>query len=498
MIGRLADLFRLAWGLLYWNVRKWRFQLGRGRSACPCQCPSDSGRPLETRCEACVHWHQPLHFRRVCPLLVATSDGPRCSADTLAVRPFWGRAGAWYGGTLLALYLSVALVVFAFLRGVGYPISLVHLVWPASWHRVGQVRGWFFMDRANRSFAAGRTAEGMLYLRNAYEFDPGNQLVAVTYAQKLQLGQPLDSDRVYRRLLQDHPEYRDEVSRLWFRAMLARGDFAGVQALARARVMEDTANASVWMRALIFSTRATGDEQPLRELLGAAHAAAKPWRRLLATELLLRSGRRDEARRALAGSWGEVPLYALFYQIHELVGLGEGIEAADLVETYGGRLDDTARATLLLDAYASLGAPQSLQRLIAALLAAPLNLPTANLLCAHLVRHPNPAAFDALYVEFQARRIPFDDRSIETYLAMYCTAGVAGDWPKMEAIATALRPRLGGNARTIGFTEAFFRGQTTQTRIASVLPALPLSLEMTYALLERYPGPQTHPAFPPP
>jgi hypothetical protein len=43
---------------------------------------------------------------------------------------------------------------------------------------------------------------------------------------------------------------------------------------------------------------------------------------------------------------------------------------------------------------------------------------------------------------------------------------------------------------TLGFVESFFRGQTTQTRAAALLPALPLPLEVEYALLARYPGPR--------
>jgi hypothetical protein len=36
--------------------------------------------------------------------------------------------------------------------------------------------------------------------------------------------------------------------------------------------------------------------------------------------------------------------------------------------------------------------------------------------------------------------------------------------------------------------ESFFRGRTTSDRITSILPMLPLPIEVNYALLERYPG----------
>src|SRR5207253_1322402 len=98
-----------------------------GRSACPCQSPSDSGRAYETQCDACMSWSRPARFQRVCPLLVPTKDGMRCSANTPEVRPFWGRAFGFYGGVLFSIYLVGVITVFIFLRTIGYPVSIVHV-----------------------------------------------------------------------------------------------------------------------------------------------------------------------------------------------------------------------------------------------------------------------------------------------------------------------------------------------------------------------------------
>ncbi len=489
MTGRLADLFRLAWGLLYWNTRKSWFRYRRGRSPCPCQAPSDSGRAFETVCDASLGWHDQRRFRRVCPLLVETKSGLRCSANTADVRPFWGRAAVSYGGTLLGLYLTGALVVFIFLRVVGYPVNVGHLVWPGSWHRVKEVRGWYFMQRADKAFAAGHPAEGMLYLSNAYEFDPANYTVATSLAQKLQLGQPIRSDAIYRELLVDHPEQRALTAQTWFRALLARGDFENVAELARTQVIEDSDRGSVWMRALIFATRQTRSDAPLRDLLASnAPAAAAPWRPLLTTELLQRAGRKAEFRSALRLSWASLPAYSQFYQVAALIEQGDAIAAVDLLQSYGPQLDNTVRATLLLEAYAALDAPLSRDHLIDALLVPPLNPPTINVLAAYLIRHPSQSVLDRIFAKFQNDRDRATDSSLESLLALDCAAGVARDWRKMHAIAGLLRSN--GSALTLGAVEAFFRGDTTQTRIAALLPALPLPLETTYALLERYPGPR--------
>lgn len=492
MIGRLADLVRLAWGLLYWNARKTWFQLRRDHTPCPCQCASDSGRAYETACDACLSWHQPARFRRVCPLLVETSYGLRCSVDTAHVRPFWLRALGFYSGSALALYLATALALFAFLRVVGYPISILHLVWPGSWHRVGEVRGWFFMDRAQRAFAEGRGAEGMLYLANAYEFDPTNYTVAFTLAQKLQLTQPQRSDALYRQLSLRHPQQRALTDQVWFRALLARGDFPGVEALALNRLLRDPdpRNASVWMRALIFASRQNATTVSLQQLLESKAPSVRVWQPLLETELFLRAGENQQALRRLRESWAGIPPYGFFYQVHESIVLGDGIAASDRLQASPDRIDDTARATLLLQAYATLDANQLLESLAATLLGSPLSLARANLLAAHLIRHPNPALLDRLFSAFTQSRIPLTDETLETYLALYCTAGATGDWDKMHAIATILRPPGRGNTLTLGAVEAFFRGQTPQTRIAGLLSALPMPLEAHYALLERYPGPR--------
>lgn len=489
MTGRLADLFRLAWGLLYWNTRKSWFRYRRGRSPCPCQAPSDSGRAYETACDACVHWHNPAGFRRVCPLLVQTKKGLRCSANTAEVRPFWGRAWGYYGGTLLSVYLAGALFFFIFLRAVGYPVNIGHLVWPGSWHRVREVRGWYFMQRSEKAFAVGHPAEGMLYLSNAYEFDPTNYEVATRLAQKLQISQPLRSDEIYRRLMSDHSDQRRITAQTWFRALLARGDFGNVAELARGQLADDPGSASVWMRTLLFVTRQSHNDAPLRQILAPnAPAGVGIWRQLVQAELLLRAGRKADYRNALHQSWSDGPAYGLYYQIGALIEQDDALAAADLLQSYGGRLDTTASTQLLLEAYVTLDATRARDQLVGALLSPPLSPPVINLLTAHLIRHPDQSILDRLFEKFARDRAPATDSSLESLLALDCAAGVARDWNKMHFVADLLRAN--GNALTLGAAESFFRGDTTQTRIAALLPALPLPLEVNYALLERYPGPR--------
>jgi hypothetical protein len=488
--GWLADFFRLAGGLLYWNTRKSWFQLRRGRVRCPCQSPSDSGRAFETQCEACLHWASTARFRRVCPLLVQTPKGWRCSANTADVRPFWGRAFAYYGGALGAVYLSAAIVVFVFLRTVGYPVSIVHVVWPPSWHRVGEARGWYFMEKARKAFDGNRTAEAILYLSNAYEFDPANYTAGLALAQTLQSGQPVVSNRLYNRLLHEHPSQHATTAQTWFRALLARGDFDAVQALARDEVLAGGPRVSVWMRALVFATRQTHRDAPLRALRDSADPDAVVWRPLIEVELLRLAGHDAEAHALLTRvDWSRLPPYAVYYQVEELIQLGDVFAAVEELARHGAPLDDEARVTLQLAAFAKQGARAPMQALVDQLLGPKLTLPVIKILTVQLIRSPDPALLNQLYARVRAEKIPLTTESAGTILSLLCATGVAGDWQKFGELRAQITGNTGSSQAFLAGVEAFFRGRSGATRITSLLPALPMPLEVNYALISRYPGP---------
>jgi hypothetical protein len=487
--GWFADFFRLAWGLLYWNTRKSWFQLRRGRSRCPCQSPSDSGRALETQCDACVQWVSARRFRRVCPLLVQTPQGWRCSANTADVRPYWGRALGYYGGAVAALYLAGVIGIFGFLRVVGYPVSIIHVGWPPAWHRVGAARGWFFMEKARQAFAANRTAEAILYLSNAYEFDPANYTAGLTLAKALQSGQPVLSNRLYERLLHEHLAQHEATAQEWFRALLARGDFDAVQALARDEVLAAGPHVSVWMRALVFAADQGGTDATLRALRDSPLPAAAVWRPVLDAELLRRAGRNAEARAVLdRADWNRVPPYGRYYQVSVLTAQGDVFAALDSLGHAGPQLDDETRVTLQLAAYARQGARRPLQRLVDELLGPKLSLPVIKILAAQLIRYPDQSVLDQLYARFRSEQIPFTTESAGAVFSLLCAAGVHADWPKFHELSVVISRHSGATPVFLTAVEAFFRGQSSAKRITSFLPGLPLPLEVNYALITRYPG----------
>lgn len=495
MIGWLADSLRLVWGLFYWNTRKSWFQL-RGRSGrSPCQNPSDSGRAFETQCEACLHWNRPARFARVCPLLITTPKGLRCSANTPDVRPFWGRTFRYIGGSLLGLYLAGAIGLFIFLRIIGYPVSILHVTWPGLWYRVPQARSAYFFEKGNRAFTAGHVREGLLYFDNAYKFDPSNYLAGLSLARNYQTTQPAISDAIFQRLYREHPVQRAATAQDWFRALLARGDFAQVIVLSSHELTADPRHASPWMRALIFASRQLRTTDPLRALLAVTDVHVQPWRTLLETELLLQTGQTAAARKNLLRPWSQnSPPYASYYQVENLLALGENYPAFDQLGRSVGHLDDETALALRMSAYASAGLKPQLAYEFNTLLSRPLTPPIIKLLAAHLVHHPDPILFQNFYAKFERAALPLNTENAGSHFSMLCLAGVHRDRARLSDQITRLKSLASVSFLRLNLVADFFNNESAARRIATFLPILPVPLEVTYALLERYPGTPALPA----
>ena len=487
MLGWLADLFRFPWALVYWNTRKTWFRAGRGQRRCPCQSPSDSGKGYETGCEACLTWAKPARFRRVCPLLVDTPEGLRCSVDTPQVRPFWGRAFLFFGGSVLAVYAAAVLTVFIFLRSVGYPISIVHVGLPPLWHKVGQARGWFFLDRADRAFAEGKTAEGLLYLANGYDFDPANYGAGLRLAKHYQAGHADKSDQVFQRLLNDHPEKRITTWREWFRALQPRGDFPRIAAIARDALMDDAERAGAWMQALVFASRRLDDDAVLRGLLSEQKPAAAVWRPLLEAELLLRAGKLREVRAALERPWpANAPAFTLYYRVSTLLDLREPMAARDVLDRHPGVDLGDARISLGWRAYAEAGAMQPLRIESESLLSQRLNAATVIFFCGHLIRNPDTALFERLWARLEREPLPLSTENAGAWFSLFAAAGAGNQRTRLQELGTRLKNASSTPFVALGLVEAFFRGETPDRRVTSFLPILPLPIEINYALIDRY------------
>jgi hypothetical protein len=482
--GWLTDLLRLFWALFYWNARKTVFRLRRRRRASPCQSPSDSGKAYETQCEACASWNHAGRFRRVCPLLVETADGLRCSVNTEDVRPFWGRALGYYGGTALTLYLLAALTVFLLLRTIGYELDYAAVAWPPAWHRINESRAQYFAQKGFAAYAANNIREAVFALGIACELDPQNFRAGITLARLWEISQPELSDGLYARLLKTHPAQAAATAALRLHALLARGDFERLRDAARQQIAADPANAGPSLHALIFATRRLHEDTPIQQLL--AEPAGVPWRPVLQTELLWRSGRTPEAAARLAQPWIPPHPYFAYYQLRQLLALGRPREALVLLQAYGALVPGDEAAATLLAVNAQLGQQAELLRDAGTWLDASPTPAVVELLATHLVRYPNAELLRLVFTRLGPAPLPPTEAGYRAYCALFCATGVAGDRDRLHALTVALKERTGAVFVTLNAAEDFFLGQSASSRIESFLPALTLPVETLYALLERY------------
>lgn len=489
-MGWCADTLRLFWGLLYWNLRKAWFRARRGRAPCPCQSPGDPGLAMVTTCDACLTWNRPARFRAICPLLVPTPDGLRCSADAADVRPFWGRAAAICGVTLLGLCLTGAFAAFGAVRAAGLHVTFLDVAVPARWHRLTEARASAFVRRADQATADGRNGEAMLHLASAYELDPRNQAAGILLARHLQAGHPERSDQIYRELMQNLPDRRHLTAQEWLRALLARGDMARTANLARQELLAGSPQPARWVRALIFARRhltlpAESDPADL-----PPGPATDPWRRVFTVERLLREGRTSEARDLVMRNWPETPgSFGAFYRSMILAELGDSYAALDELERNSGAIDAGAFLSVRLEALAADGKERLLERELTRMLAPPIDPRSPlllSLICAHLVRHPDEPALRRLLGKVLLERLPVSDDTAEAWFSLFCAAGAAGDFASLHQIAGLIRSGIGRPYPALAAAEAFFRGESADKGIATFLPALLLPPEVAYALLGRY------------
>jgi hypothetical protein len=494
MPGWLADFFRFWWGLSYWNARKTFFRWRGGR--CPCQNPSDSGRALETTCDACLHWHQAARFRRVCPLLVTTPNGLRCSVNTKDVRPFWGRAFGFYGRALVASWLAAVLIVFILLRGIGYPVHFASVAWlPARSARaqISTARGEYFFEKAQRALKANQMREGMLALSYAYQLDPHNYQAGLMLAKFWQAGLPAWSNQVYARLLHDDTAQSAYIAELWYRAMLARGDFAEIAQLMPGFIARDTAHAQVWMHAMFFATRHLGDTKPLLQLLDQGCPLAPDLRPLVEIELLVDTGRTNDAHQALHDLHADKS-YNAYYQVSELTALGFPDDALAALNHNTNLLSQRDSFALFLDALTVKGRFGVVYDEVQQVLRAPTSAPAVEVLCTQFIRHPDPGLLAELFAKLRREPLPKNTESFQATAALFCAAGVNADWPDLQAARNVLKQLSGSNFGALDLLESFFHGQSAQS-LESVLPILqPMPLDATYALFEHYSGKKITPA----
>ena len=402
------------------------------------------------------------------------------------VRPFWGRAAAYYSGALAGLMFIGALALFGALRLIGYPLSPFAVLWPPRWHEIRLARSECFVAKARIALEAHRINEAILCLDVAYHDNPGNFDAGIALAQLLSTGRPDSADSLYATLLSDFPGRRTATSEAWFRFLLVHGRFAQAARLASARVIDDPAQQAAWLHGLFNVARYGNTEQPLRELVERQSARLEPIAiALINSEILIRQG---QGLQLLPGLTSALPpsakAYAPFFQVSRLTALGRAADALALLDRYAAahRLSDADALQLRLDVLAALGQHGQLCRRLSE---APVTARELELISIHLVRHPDPAALTALGACLRRSNLPADNATFAGCAAFLVACGVSHDWEQLHSAEKLLQQFAGSHPVHFEAIETFFH-QPALDRVDAVLPLLPaVSVDLIYALYDR-------------
>ncbi len=395
--GSVIDAFRMAWALLYWNLRKTIFILQGRRGHAPCQDATDDNVAGCMRCNPLLDWAEPGRFRRVCPLLHQDPKGWRCSVASSGVRTYWGRVLGWYGGALLSIYLLGTLILWSGLQLTGSKrISFFHVAWPGSWHRIAEIQAEDFFWKSILAFRNGRLGEAYVALNSARMRNPDNYDAKLMMAQITMFQDSyLFSDDLFQSLMDESPAQLERTSVTYHDTLLALNRMSALAILSLEMTTRDPRHTSLWVRSLLMALRSgrVGPEflednsQKIAQL--PSHA-----RMLIQAESALFLGQVDDARKLLQQPFsGPFNLHYMQAQIDGLLHLRDASGAEMLLRYYGLALGDDERQaqTYLVDCVA--GDAWTAQLDFEGLMRGTLDVAMVQRLLVLLIQHPDRDLF---------------------------------------------------------------------------------------------------------
>ncbi|MBC8041751.1 MAG: hypothetical protein H7Y06_14505, partial [Opitutaceae bacterium] len=303
-----------------------------------------------------------------------------------------------------------------------------------------------------------------------------------------QITQPLYSNQIYRRLIQDHPDQAAVTAQVWFRALLARGDFEGVEVLASDRILHSPENSGPWINAFLFANRRTSGTTIRASLV--ADPSLPPsarWLLTLADDLAKLTAPSEIRERLLAAAANAGDGLSFYHVCRELITRGFPQEALESMDRRAGLLGQRDIIPLRLNALAALGWSSTLQNEVKNLLFAPPTPVLIELLSAHLIRHPDATVRTLVFDRVEQSPPPADPAAYSAHLALFCAAGAGRDIDRMNWTARRINTSLGGGFRGLDALGASLVDGERGRRLENYLPGLqPLSLEVTYALFDHY------------
>lgn len=467
-----------------WNLRKAAYRRNLASARCPCQHPSDSGRPLETHCDAALDWNRPGRFRLVCPALRTTAHGYCCSLPARDVRPFWGRAALLAVLTLFAAYTTVTVAAFLVIRLHGNRTAgWLDLALPTRWARLPGTNSRQFLARAIEAIERRDFDLARLSLQSALAADPANYDAALLHAMLDSLSaNPNVADIAFQWLLQRHPEQSPRTALIFHDLLLAKGRPEHLARFALWMAAQDAANAPLWIRTLVVALRL----ESTAGAFAATHAAAlrqlpPPARALVASEVLLQDGRAGLARAGLQQPVDPFaqPAYAML-QLEQLVRCGDLPDAMAVKTAFHPTLGEFRSFALQYWLEKQAGNDSLALACFARCASGPLDPGRLDLLASVVIRAPDRAALALL--DRAARHQPFDPIVAGSLwiTAVLCDApDLVAHWAdRLRRDAKWEPPPL----HRISFDSLALRDRAS---VPALLERLPLPRETIYALFAR-------------
>lgn len=483
--GLAGDLARLYFGLIYWNVRKTLFVF-RGRGRNPCQNDGDGHAPGTIRCDACVQWSKAGRFHRVCPLLIRRDNEWRCAAGRDAVRPFWGRAFAWYGAAAAGLHLSLTLLVLVLLRSTNAPgIAWVDVAWPGRWEQIPKQRARAFVQQSMEAFVRGRPEEALVALSSARGLDTRDYDTRLLQAQfAMYQFNVLHADEEFAILLRDYPAQRDRTAVAYHDTLLAMFRAEPLARHCLAMTALDPARTALWVRSLLQALQLAPIAGKFVAEQESAVAALPAHARLLVTaEVAWQSNDRARALAILARPHdGPLNPFYMEEQVARLARLGEHDAASILLYRYGPALGEFEALLARLDLDYVSGDAESVRidsRTLLALATRPVQI---ERIIALLVTHADPALYRLLHADLGRR----PELAANVSGAAMWVAGLAcGVFDEAQTWKVAGRQQFGDGYPAIFSVDFSTRQIDVPGGVPSLVNTLTLPRDVIFALQRR-------------
>jgi len=387
------------------------------------------------------------------------------------------------------LYLVAVLLVLGFLRQVGYPVTFTMIGWPPAWSEIDNARSLYFLGNAQDAYQEGDLGTTVMSLSLAYDYDPDNYEAGFFLARLWQAGRPEVSNHLYQNLIISHPELRTQTAQAWLRSLLPRADYPWIERLATSALRFSDEHASAWLHALLFANARTHDDSVLENLLASPDLLTPGVETVLRMETEVKNLPPSLARNVLLRPIpAESPGFVAYYVIQRLISLGYPIDALDILGDHEEFLADRDRIILQLRAFSDADFRRSYQGLFDRLTRMPPNPAQYEIVCAHLVAQPDAVLYRRAKNRLDPTRLPTLAQQLPAMLALFCAAGAHQDVKYQQQLAAQMRDMTSSRFAVLDVAIGIMAQQDqSNIPIQNLLPALqPMSLDMTYALLERY------------